>query len=265
MKLFVKILLLTLYIALFAGAAVLMAFAQTRHIQKKYTGLDVRIHYNDSDKLVDAADVINMITRKYGKVSNLNIGELEQSKVIGLLRSNPYLKEISIKTSVEGLYQVSANQVNPKARLIDLSGRQCFVDENDRVFPVSNRYVVDLPLLTGNLYIPVNAAGDLREIANKNPELDMAVNTLGAIQIATSISKDSVMSALVQQIDVNQSGIVNLYTKLNGLNIVFGDSTNCNEKIENLKAFLKTAIHTNTLAKYYKINLQYKNQVVCSK
>lgn len=265
MKLIVKILLLTLYIALFAGAAVLMAFAQTRHTQKKYTGLDVRIHYNDADKLVDATDVINMIIGKYGKVENLNIGELDQTKVIDLLQANPYLKDISIKTTVEGLFQVSAGQINPKARLIDNTGRQCIVDEKDRAFPVSNRYIVDLPLLTGSLYIPMNAFGNFREIADKNPKLDLAVNTLGAIQIATAISKDSVMAALVEQIDVNPSGKVILYTKLNGISIVFGDSTDCVEKIGNLKAFLHTAINTNTLRKYYKINLQYKNQVVCSK
>lgn len=265
MKLFVKILFITLYVALFAGAVVLMAFAQNRHTQKKYTGLDVYIRYADNDKLVDASDVKMMITGKYGKVENLYIGELGQVEVLKLLKTNPYLKDISIKTSVEGLYQVSASQVNPKVRLIDNTGRQCLVDENEHAFPVSGRYVIDLPLVTGELYIPLNATGDLNEIVKKNPELKVAASTLGAIQIATDISRDSVMSALVEQIDVNASGNVNLYTKLTGLNIVFGDSADSKEKLDNLRAFLETAIRTNTLSKYYKINLQYKNQVVCSK
>ena len=265
MKLAVKILLYTLYFALFAGAVVLMAFAQNKHTRKRYTGLEVNIRYIDNDKLVDASDVKSMIRGKYGKIEQLYIGELGQPEVLKLLKTNPYLNEINIKTSVEGLYQVSATQVNPKVRLIDATGRQCFVDEKGHAFPVSSRYIVELPLVTGNLFIPANASGDLNEIASKNPTLQSVGNTLGAIHIASAISSDSIMSALIAQIDVSPSGSVNLFTKFDKLNIVFGDSTDSSEKLGNLKAFLKTAINSNSLSKYFKINLQYKNQVVCSK
>lgn len=265
MKLFVKILFITLYIALFAGAVILMAFARNSHTQKKYSGLDVKVHYSDNDKLIEANDIKTLITAKYGKVENLYIGELGQPEVLKLLRTNPYLRNIVIKTTVEGKYEVSVWQANPKVRLIDNTGRQCFVDEEYNAIPVSNRYIIELPLITGIPYIPLNARGNLEDIVSKNPNLQSAGFTLGAIQIASEIIKDSVMNALIEQIDINPSGSVNLYSKFNKLNIVFGDSTDAQEKLSNLKAFFETAIKSNSLSQYYKVNLQYKNQVVCSK
>jgi cell division protein FtsQ len=83
--------------------------------------------------------------------------------------------------------------------------------------------------------------------------------------LAAIIIADSTLNALIEQIYVLSNGKIQLVTKAGSHLVQFGDTTDAAEKLENLKYFYKYGLVKTGWNKYGKINLEFKNQIVCTK
>ena len=81
MKILVKILLITLWIAIAAGVVVMMSFANVTHEVKQCRGITCRIDYRGAQPLMSGNDLITQI--KYG-FDQPNILYVPQSLDCGL-------------------------------------------------------------------------------------------------------------------------------------------------------------------------------------
>ena len=84
-------------------------------------------------------------------------------------------------------------------------------------------------------------------------------------KMAEIITADSTLNALIEQIYITSKGKIQLVTKVGSHIVYFGDTTDAAEKLENLKYFYKYGLVKTGWNKYSKINLEYKNQIVCTK
>jgi cell division protein FtsQ len=91
-------------------------------------------------------------------------------------------------------------------------------------------------------------------------------NNLKSIYIvANKIKEDEFLKKHV--IEIHQDIDKVLYLKLRQCHFLvqLGDVTSLDKKINNLKAFYQKNIREKTLDNYSKVNLQFDNQVVCTK
>ena len=79
--------------------------------------------------------------------------------------------------------------------------------------------------------------------------------------ITSKIYNDEFLKKLIVQIDVTNSELL-LSTRI-GEQIEFGQINNINEKFEKLMLYYEKGNTQNK--EYTKLNLKYKNQIVCSK
>ena len=110
--------------------------------------------------------------------------------------------------------------------------------------PLSSNYTARVPLVTG--YIRKNDFSNVFKIAHK-------------------IYNDQFLKTHVVEIRQNEDKSIVLKTRVLDFEILIGQLDRLDSKISNLKAFYQKAKKDKSLNRYSKVNLQFENQVVCTK
>jgi cell division protein FtsQ len=266
MKLMLKILLVVAWIALAAGAVVLMSFAIRNHEVKPCIGLDISIDDHGTDPLFTTYDLKKQLTARFGKFESQSLDQVDVEKVISFLRKNPNIDKADAHLSVEGKLIVEITPCRPLVRVISLTGTHYYLDENGKLLPVNSVYPARVIVANGNIPVNLKVGHSIFEKNDKKKNQDESLKILMNIHsLAGMIASDSVMNALVEQIYINTNGSIRLATKAGSHIIEFGDTSFAEEKFENLKAFYKFGLTKTGWEKYRTLNLTYKNQIVCTK
>lgn len=167
----------------------------------------------------------------------LDLNRLERS-----LLSNPMIASAEVSVSVNGDFLAKIKQKKPIARISAKDG--FYIDSQGGAMPLSSNYTERVPLVTG--------------IINKE-ELD------NVFIIANKVYHDAFLKTNVVQIHQNSDKTINLQLRQSDFIVQLGSLKHLDKKINNLRAFYKKIIKDNTVNKYSKVNLQFDNQVVCTK
>lgn len=266
MKLVLKILLIVAWIALAAGAIVLMSFANQNHVVKPCLGLEVSLDQSGNDPLFTQNDLRKELTDKFGKFEKKTLDEINLENVIDFLRKNPDIDKVDAHLTVEGKLMVEVTPCTPLVRLITNTGDHYYLDRNGKVLPVDPRYPARVVVANGNIEVPVKVGSSIYHLKSKKGISENSLQTLASLHsLCGMMETDSVLNALVEQVYVNQNGTFRLGTKVGTHIIEFGDTSDAVEKFDNLKAFYKFALPKTGWQTYHIINLTYKNQIVCTK
>jgi cell division protein FtsQ len=266
MKLLVKISLIVLWIAIATGVVVMMSFANATHETKTCRGITCRIDYQGVQPLINGTDLINEINRKFGKPQSKTIGNVDIAGIAAFVKKNPYLENTDVLLTIEGDILVKGDQCIPLARYYTPDGQQHYIDRNGRIMPVSPDFPFKIIIASGYIESPLKNGKNIFDVPESNKVTrDKLKNLYDLHQLAGIITSDSTLNALIEQIYFTSKGKLQLVTKA-GTHIVYlGDTTDAAEKLENLKHFYKYGLVKTGWNKYGKINLEYKNQIVCTK
>jgi len=266
MKILVKILLITLWIAIAAGVVVIMSFANDTHEVKQCRGITCRIDYRGGQPLMSGNDLIAEINRKFGKLQSVTIGEVDIAGIASLVKKNPYLENTDVLVTIEGDILIRADQCIPMIRYYSSAGYPHYIDKNGRIMPVNPAYPYKILIASGQIESPLKDGKSIFAISDSNHVLKAKLKNLYDIHLlAGIINTDSTLKALIEQVYVTSSGKIQLVTKAGSHIVYMGDTTDAAEKLENLKYFYKHGLVKTGWNKYQKVNLEYKNQIVCTK
>lgn len=266
MKILVKILLIVLWITIAAGVVVMMGFANETHRVKKCRSITCRIDYNGVDPLMSGNDLIAGINKKFGKPQTSSIGDVNIAGISAFVKKNPYLENTDVLLTVEGDIMIKADQCIPIVRFFTPDGQQHFIDRNGRIMPVNPEYPFKALIASGQIESPLKDGRNIFSVPDSNTVLKSRLQSLYDIhQLAEIIIADSTLNALIEQVYITTKGKIELVTKAGSHIIYMGDSSDAGEKLENLKYFYKYGLVKTGWNKYGKLNLEYKNQIVCTK
>jgi len=266
MKLLVKIMLIVLWIAIAAGVVVMMGFANETHETKMCRGITCRIDYAGSQPLMSGNDLMAEINRKFGKPQSKTIGEVDIAGIAALIKKNPYLENTDVLLTVEGEIMVKASQCIPFIRYYTTDGQQHYIDRNGRIMPVNHAYPVKALIATGQIESTLKDGKNIYSVPDSNLELRGKLKSLYDLHhLAGVINADTTLSALIEQVCITPLGKIQVVTKAGSHIVYLGDTTDAAEKLENLKYFYKYGLVKTGWNKYGRINLEYKNQIVCTK
>jgi len=266
MKILVKILLIILWIAIAGGVVVMMSFANTTHQEKKCRGINCSIDFRGAQPLMSSADLVSEINKKFGKAQTKSIGEIDLAGISSFIRNNPYLENTDVLLTVEGDILLKADQCIPLIRYFTPDGRQHYIDLKGRIMPVNPAYPYKALIATGEIASPLKNGKNIFSVPDTNHLLRNQLRSLYDLHhLAKIITDDSTLNALIEQVYIAPSGKIQLATKAGSHLVIFGDTTDAAEKFENLKCFYKNGLVKTGWNKYDKINLEYKNQIVCTK
>lgn len=240
------ILILTLIIV---GGYLIYAFRIYDKFNKMQKCKDVVVEISNVDekRFIDPEALKNQILKSpinpIGKAL-CEVNTLEIEKLVD--GSNNYAKRINVFITNQDVVKVVIKEKKPVLRVIPPIGKDYYIDEDGNKLLVTDRYVTYIPVASGNI--------------KENSEI------LGELyQFALFLQNDPFWNAQVNQIYVNKDEEIQFVTRVGNHLVTIGDTDNLEVKLDRLMTFYKKGLNKYGWNKYDKINLKFKNQVVCSK
>ncbi|MDO4879945.1 MAG: hypothetical protein Q3983_01575 [Capnocytophaga sp.] len=211
-----------------------------KEVQIKYTDLATNLHSLLEEKYITEQNVHNLlfvgISPEEQLVNQVSIHELEQK-----LDAHPMVQNAEIFMTIDGILKIRIKQRKPIGRIWK-GNTFSYMDSEGKEMPLSDAYSARVPIVRG---ISEAVWGE-------------------AFQIIKYIYEDNFLSQNVVEI-IADRGIFHLKMRSANFDIILGKAQELKTKFNNLKAFYKKADKDNFLEKYSQVNLQYSNQVVCTK
>ncbi|MBL7774181.1 MAG: hypothetical protein JNM95_15065 [Chitinophagaceae bacterium] len=238
--------LFLLAVPLIIGAFV---FAQNASQVELYKGLHIQMQ-NPELSFVTQEDIQEAVENMGIIPDEITTKELDLKKVEDGLESNPWVEHSEIYLDAHQVMHVNIQQRNPVLRLQqnDSSGKACYLDQAANPFPLSEKFIVNVPVLT-------------------SPALLYSVEDLklktGLVHLAQLVRKDSFWNATITQIDVNDNREIKLIPVFNNQIILFGNTDLMEDKLNRLKAFYQNGLQTINWKLYDEIDARYTGEIVC--
>lgn len=262
-----KIIVLVLWILGLSGLAASLAFVSKKEGIVKSEHMSVNILNTGQNAFIDEEDVKEYLAAQKDSVIHTEKKRLDINKIEKTLNAHPAIENADIAVDVNGDVSIEVKQRTPLLRIFNMDGESYYIDTQSKLMPLSDKFTARVIVATGFIYEPYARRYQLS--VNDIAKSDMFAKTSildDLYALAQYISKDSVLTNLVQQINVTNEKEFELYPAIGGHKIVFGNATGMEEKFNNLKIFYTEGMNkTDGWNKYSVINIKYKNQVVCTK
>ena len=219
----------------------LYAFAAVKSKAREVAAF--RVQFLGESKLFITEEAVNKLliqnnTNDTGVTKDiLDLNQLELA-----LNSNPMIKSAQVYLTVNGEVRAEVTQKKPIARVYTNSS--FYVDDEGQFMPLSPNYSARVPLVTG-------------AVSKQNLE--------SVYKVAKYINEDAFLNAHIVEIHRDSDGRMALKSRIWSFDIELGPPVHLDAKMNNFKAFYQKALKDNMLSAYRKINLEFENQVVCTK
>ena len=207
------------------------AILKDRHIE--FVNEDaLYLTYSTVDKL--------LIQSKEG-ASGILLDKLDLNRIESALNENDMVKHADVYYTVYGELSARIIQKTPIARVA--GEKAYYIDEDGRYMPLSPVYSARVPLVTGSV-----SRDKLEEVHD----------------LAYYIYHDDFLRRNIIGIHKDKEGF-ELRFRANDFVLKFSDLNRLDKKFNNFKAFYQKGTKDKSLAMYKAVNLDFDNQVVCTK
>lgn len=214
-------------------------FYSANSINSKRSVNNIIIEFESSNKLFITKDsILKLIPTDYSDKNSIDINDIELT-----IDSNGFIKKSEAYVSIDGDFIIELKQRNPIGRII--SGTSTFyIDDESKIMATSKLHSSTVPVI-------FNLADSL--------------NYDRIYKISHLIYNDEFLNKNVTRINFSSNNYITLNFRNYDFDLIIGEYKNIVKKIKNFKAFYYRSINNGALNKYSKINLQFENQIVCSK
>ena len=179
--------------------------------------------------------------------------------VVNRLKADPWTMNVNAEINLKSVLDIEITECNPIMRVYNNKGKSVYLDSEGNVFPTNNDYVMRLLVGNGDVSFPSDKYG------NVNDEIYEKTDLPEMFLLMKEVLADDYSRCCVKQIYKNKKK--NYIFSLNNTNIIviFGDVNNIKEKLAKMQDFFDKMQGNPELDKFKEINLNYRNQVVCTK
>lgn len=179
------------------------------------------------------------------KIEDLDLKEMEK-----IAASNPWVANAEIYLDNQRRLHIDITQRYPVARIFDRKGVSFYIDKSRNVMPISFGYTYPAVVFTN--------------VPTFKSEVDEDRVMAKIAYLGNRINSDSFWKAQITQIEMQDDESFVAASLLGNQKIIIGDTSNLNEKLNNLFVFYKnisSEIGWNTYEVY---DLRFKGQIITS-
>jgi len=228
--------------------------------------INVTIADKTNHYFVEEFDVLSILNNNKKRVVGEFLDSIDVLKLEQKVSLHPSIKNAEVYKTVTGDLQVAVWQRNPIVRVLNYDGESYYIDEDGAMMPLSKKYTARTLVANGAINVPyqINYTRNVMEDATSD-ELKRETILKDIYILARHISNDKFLNVLIEQLYVEGESEFKLVPKVGPNEIVFGTVENYEKKFKKLKILYFKGLKKQGWDKYNKINLKYKNQVVCTK
>lgn len=193
------------------------------------------------ETILNTKEIVNI-----KKVAEIDIKSLENQ-----LEKNIWIENVELFFDKENVLHVEVVERVPFFRIFRQNGNSFYMDSHLFTLPLSNAYSAKVPFFTG--------FGN-NTIFNKGDS-----TTLECVAaMANFINNNAFWMAQIQQINILQNDEFEITPTIGNHNILFGDTTDMQNKFQKLFQFYKAVSTKVGFDKYAILNVKFKNQIVAT-
>lgn len=203
---------------------------------------------NTYEKIIGICDTAN----------NNQIQMIPVDSVVNYLKKNPWIIDVKANVNLQSYLDVEVKECEPITRVYNRQGKSVYMDKDGNIYPTSNVYVPHLLVVSG-INFSVN------DLGNVGDEIYAKTDLPETFVLVKEVLADNYSKNRIKQIHRDRKK--NYIFSMNNTNIIviFGDVNYTGEKLLKMKNFFDKMQGNPELDNYKEINLNYKNQVVCTK
>lgn len=185
-------------------------------------------------------------------------------KVHHYLGSIAFVEKVKTYRTITGKLGVEVNLRNPLMRVVNNENESFYIDEHGYMFPLSDLHTARVMIVTGDIPVMFSAGANIvnDHSACEDPE---AEKIAGLFETASFIHKDVFWKAFIDHIYVLPNGKMELIPKNGYHTIEFGKPEHIDDKFSKLRIFYIHGLSGKGWHYYNRINLEFNNQIICSK
>lgn len=227
-------------IIVFGLVVFLFGFAEKRNEVRELSHLEIEFTQTENLYLTEEA-VDKLLIQNELAIENLDKETLDLNGVETLLNSHAMIENAEVYLSLNGTLKTRISQRRPIGRVL---GKPAFyIDRLGEKMPLSPSYSARVPVLRGV------SEKDFKEV----------------YPLIKYINDDVFLTEHLTGITRLRGGVYQLEVRKMDFDLFFGKIERIGNKFNNFKAFYKKAHKDDILSTYKMVDLQFGNQVVCTK
>jgi len=227
-------------IIVLAVVSIFFAFSSSQNNAKPISEVEVSF-IGDNNLFISKTKVDKLLIQNNDYIKCVSKDILDLKALENKLSSHDMIENSEVYISINGILKIDIKQRNPYARVI--SDSSFYIDNNGTKMPLSDNYSARVLLVHG---------------LNDESKINYV------FKLIKTIRDDEFLNLNVTDILINKSDI-SLRVRNCNFEVLVGDLNNLETKIKNFKAFYQKAYRDKILNNYKKVNLQFNNQIVCTK
>lgn len=250
-----KILSILLWVVTAAGLIALFVFAREDYL---HTSLkSIQLLPSTDTGFVRKTALHDEIERLCNKK---NVGTVDMMAIQKVMDDNSWIESSASYVDLDGTLNVSFKEYEPWFRVYGKNGRSVYVTRNGVVIPPSRIYTPYVLVASGNFELRSDSVA-----YRLNDSLESDKNLLNALHWCSAIEGNDFVSHCVGQLYCNKKDLFEITVKGFDGRVIVGDTCDAADKLNRLEVFMKQRIDSPETKNLKSINLNYKNQIVCTK
>ena len=241
-------------------------FAATwyRYTSTVYVATNVEVS-NDTTIHFFTKNYINRYL-SYNKISLINKQrrDISTNEIEKTLNQHPYIKQSFCNFSWSGELCIKIVQKIPVIRIHQEKKQDYYLDKQGYLIPVLPEALARVCVVTGDIKDSLPKYSSISILALEDSIKDKTLLD-DICKIGEYLQKDAFLQAQIGQIVITPKQEIVAIPTIGEHIIVLGNAEDIQEKMFNLKAFYKEGINKVGWNYYKVINVNYKNQIVCTK
>jgi len=252
-----KVLSILAWIVTAGGLIALFVAARENYLDTPVRSVNLSIERSTDSGFVKSKAVLADI----GTLSNnAKIGTVNMEGIRKQLKANPWIESSSTYIDLDAIMNVSIKEYEPVMRIFDKDGTSAYVTAEGILLPTSMGYTPHVLIASGNYTFDNEHLG--RQLCDT---IEADRNILNTLKVLEAIERNESLKNSIGQLYCNARNEFEIVAKGIPSRIVLGSTDNLDDKLRRLEIFINQKAGSAELSGFKKIDLQYKNQIVCTK
>lgn len=228
--------------------------------------VEITIDYNNTEAFITANE-IEKFTIKNGKsiVIGKTLSELKIKSIEDALQKVPYIKEVDVFITLDGVLHIKAIQRHPILRVINKKGVHFYIDQESVLMPATKS--VRVLVANGDIFDDYKEGRRLFYNLKEMPDSILMKKSVlhQAFILSLFINSNVFFRSLTSQIHLNENMDFEIIPLIGNQLILLGKIENYKRKFLNLELFYQYGMPSKGWSDYSLINLKFNNRIICTK
>ena len=230
----------------------LIALIEKRGGDKAVQAVEVYLQNSGTAYFVDEAEIVQLLENEFPTLKPGNsLKGIRLGKIEGVVESHPFVKNAEVFMDLKGNIVVKIEQYRPVARVLRPMAAHGYVSVEGAVLPTSPKYTARV----------LTMEGPLADVLLNEEELYPDYGDL--MELIHFIERDDFWRAQITGLEIDHKKNIKMYQQVGREVIEFGKPVDIEEKFKKIDLFYKEVIPAKGWDAYKRLNVKYKDQIIC--